>query len=87
MTLSTKLCNGVLHFDEMAARFNCSVDEFMRITKFEVSKITSLNNDKLVEINGNTLRVTPEGMLIVRNVAVAFDPGFVPVTNKYSTTI
>lgn len=86
-TINEIMCNGVLHFDEMAAKFNCSVEEFMRITKFEVSKITSLINDKLVEINGNTLRVTPEGMLIVRNVAVAFDPGFVPVTNKYSTTI
>jgi hypothetical protein len=74
----------------------CSLRDFNQLLSVVCDEIYSqtpvMNNElfnkhKLVEINGNTLRVTPEGMLIVRNVAVAFDPGFVPVTNKYSTTI
>ena len=81
------MCNGALDIEQMAAKFNCSVEDFLNITKFNTSKINTLMEDEFVELTDNKLTVTPEGMLIVRNVAVAFDPNFVSVTNKYSTTI
>ncbi|NDP21236.1 MAG: oxygen-independent coproporphyrinogen III oxidase [Paludibacter sp.] len=86
-TINEIMCNGFLDFEQMAAKSNCSVKEFLAITKFNTSKISTLIEDGLVKLTENWLQVTPEGMLIVRNVAVAFDPNFVPVINRYSTTI
>jgi coproporphyrinogen III oxidase-like Fe-S oxidoreductase len=59
----------------------------MKITKFDATKIAHLLEDGLVELTQTDLNVTPEGMLIVRNVAVAFDPKFEMTENKFSTTI
>lgn len=81
------MCNGLLDFETMAAKYDCTVDEFLTITKFEQAKIAHLIADNMVELNGNKLLVKPEGMLIVRNVAVAFDPNFVANSNQYSKTI
>ena len=86
-TINAIMCNGFLDFEKMAASLNCSIDEFLAITKFDQSKISTLIEDGLVHVTDKSLQVTPEGMLIVRNVAVAFDPFFKPTSNKYSTTI
>jgi oxygen-independent coproporphyrinogen-3 oxidase len=81
------MCNGLLDFEQTAAKHGCSVDDFLKITKFNVSRIDQLLNDKLVEFKNNTLTVKPEGMLIVRNVAVAFDPAFTLKEGQYSNTL
>jgi len=86
-TINQIMCNGTLDFEQMAAKFNCSIEVFLNITKFDTTKISTLLEDKLVELADNKLFVKPEGMLIVRNVAVAFDPNFMSVINKFSTTI
>ncbi|MCE5330695.1 MAG: oxygen-independent coproporphyrinogen III oxidase [Bacteroidales bacterium] len=86
-TINEIMCNGTIDFVEIAENHTCSLQEFLAITKFDKSKIATLIEDKLVEFTGTTLRVTDAGMLVVRNVAVAFDPNFVPAANKYSTTI
>lgn len=86
-TINEIMCNGTIDFVEIAKNHTCSLPEFLAITKFDKSKIATLIEDKLVEFTGATLRVTDAGMLVVRNVAVAFDPNFVPAANKYSTTI
>lgn len=86
-TINEIMCNGYINFSEIAAKHHLTVDGFMNITKFDKSKIADLLNDKLVELTETDLRVTPAGMLIVRNVAVAFDPAFTSGSNKFSTTI
>ena len=86
-TINEIMCNGYVNFEKMAAAAACSVDEFLTMTGFDKAKIQPLLDDGLVELGENSLKVTPEGMLIVRNVAVAFDPGFKQLNNKYSTTI
>ncbi len=86
-TIDEIMCNGTIDFVEIAENHTCSLPEFLAITKFDKSKIATLIEDKLVELTGATLRVTDAGMMVVRNVAAAFDPNFVPAANKYSTTI
>jgi oxygen-independent coproporphyrinogen-3 oxidase len=86
-TINEIMCNGFVDFEVIAEKNNCTLRDFMEITKFDTSKINSLIDDKLVELSPTSLRVTDIGMLVVRNVAVAFDPNFVQVPNRYSTTI
>ena len=86
-TINEIMCNGVADFKDIASKHNYSIEEFLFITKFEASKIADLLNDKLVDLTDSGLSVTQAGMLIVRNVAVAFDPNFELSSNKFSTTI
>lgn len=86
-TINEIMCNGYINFSEIAAKHHLTVDGFMWITRFDPSKISDLLNDNLVELTDTDLKVTPAGMLIVRNVAVAFDPAFTSGSNKFSTTI
>ncbi len=86
-TINEIMCNGELDFAVMAEKYNCSLSEFLEITQFDILKLSSLIDDKLIEFADNKLHVTPQGMMIVRNVAVAFDPAFMFQEGKYSTTI
>jgi oxygen-independent coproporphyrinogen-3 oxidase len=86
-TINQLMCNGTINFEQIAEQHNYSYEEFMKITKFDATKIAHLLEDGLVELTQTDLNVTPEGMLIVRNVAVAFDPKFEMTENKFSTTI
>lgn len=86
-TINQIMCNGELDFEAIAEKYNCSLNEFIKTTQFEISKLSQFTQDKLIEFTNNKLRVTPEGMLIVRNIAVAFDPAFKFNEKQYSSTI
>lgn len=86
-TINEIMCNGYVNFGEIATKHNFTVAEFMGITKFDQSKIADLLHDELAELTDTDLKVTPAGMLIIRNVAVAFDPAFTYGSGKFSNTI
>lgn len=86
-TINEIMCNGYIDFAEMASKNSCSVQQFLEITGFNSSKITELINDGLVEVSETSLQVKETGMLVVRNIAAAFDPKYSPTQNKFSTTI
>ncbi|MHB9055867.1 MAG: oxygen-independent coproporphyrinogen III oxidase [Paludibacteraceae bacterium] len=86
-TINQIMCNGFINFVEISKKNNCSLTEFKEITKFEKSKIAEMIQDKLVELSVTSLQVTDTGMLVVRNIASAFDPNLLPSVNRYSNTI
>lgn len=86
-TINEVMCNGELNFDEMAKRFDCTKEEFLAITNFDRTRLVSLLSDELIELDDDRLSVTAQGMMIVRNVAVAFDPAFEMKESQYSNTI
>lgn len=86
-TINEIMCNGELDFVAMAQKYNCSVQKFFEITGFDASKLQTLMEDKLITLTDTNLHVTPQGMMIVRNVALAFDPAYKYQESKYSTTI
>jgi oxygen-independent coproporphyrinogen III oxidase len=86
-TINQIMCNGWLDFKQMAEKYQLSINEFMELTQFNPQKIRLLLEDGLVELTDNQLQVTAEGMLVVRNVAVAFDPAYTFKEGQYSNTI
>lgn len=86
-TINQIMCNGELDFDKMAALHHITTEKYLEITQFSASKLEMMLSDELVELNNNILKVSAQGMMVVRNVAVAFDPDYKPVTNKFSTTL
>ncbi len=86
-TINQIMCNGELDFEKTAASYNITMEKYNEITQFDASKLEMMLADGLVEINNQVLTVSALGMMVVRNVAVAFDPEYKQVTNKFSTTL
>ena len=81
------MCNGKLHFEEMASDLNLSVEELKTICNFNEAKLTEFVEDNLVEVTNHEVQVSENGMMVVRNIAMAFDPNLAENTNMYSKTI
>jgi coproporphyrinogen III oxidase-like Fe-S oxidoreductase len=81
------MCNGYLDFDEMAREFNLSEFELKSILDYTPEKLSEFIEDGLVTIDDKTIRVNQQGMLVVRNIAMAFDPLLDVKQGMYSKTI
>jgi oxygen-independent coproporphyrinogen-3 oxidase len=46
-----------------------------------------LEADGLIQINNNTIQITPLGRLFIRNIAMTFDKYLSPAENKFSRTV
>lgn len=64
------LCHDYLDFKDINARF--SIDA---ITYFisEISQLSEMQQDKLLEMDAQGIRILPKGRLLARNVAMVFD--------------
>ncbi len=68
------MCNGFLDFDEIAESLGISTDELKTIVAFDPEKLKPFRNDGLLELENNQLRLKENGFLVVRNIAMEFDP-------------
>jgi oxygen-independent coproporphyrinogen III oxidase len=85
--VNSVMCNGYLDFDEMAREFNLSEFELKSILDYTPEKLSEFIEDGLVTIDDKTIRVNQQGMLVVRNIAMAFDPLLDVKQGMYSKTI
>ncbi len=86
-TINAVMCNGYLNFDDIANQFDMTVDEMKSTLHFSPEKLTEFIEDDVLTLNGNCLSISREGMLIVRNIAMAFDPQLETKQGMYSKTI
>jgi oxygen-independent coproporphyrinogen-3 oxidase len=81
------MCNGYMNFDDMAGSFSMTSNELKQVLKYTPDKLKEFMDDGLVSIEGESLHVSAEGMLIARNIAMAFDPQLEVKQGMYSKTI
>ena len=81
------MCNGFLNFSNCASELSISVEKLKEIIKFDIAKFEEFKNDNLLEISEEAISINETGMMIVRNIAMAFDPDLAVNTNQYSKTI
>ncbi len=81
------MCNGYLDFDAMAIRLKTTAENIKQITTYEPSKLEQFIADGLVEINNNIIKVSADGMMVVRNIAMTFDPNLTVQTSQFSKTV
>ncbi|MCF6366350.1 MAG: oxygen-independent coproporphyrinogen III oxidase [Bacteroidales bacterium] len=81
------MCNGVLDFNEFAKEQNTSADTIKKICNFDEKKLSKFISDGLMSYSNNKLIVTETGMMVVRNIAMSFDPNLTKNLNMYSKTI
>jgi oxygen-independent coproporphyrinogen-3 oxidase len=85
--INSVMCNGYLNFDEMAGHLHISEDELKSLLQYDPTKLSEFIDDGLVTINSNGIKVSKQGMLVVRNIAMAFDPQLDVKQGMYSKTI
>ena len=85
--INSIMCNGHLNFKEVADKFGIIEDELKRTLQFTPAKLTEFINDGLVILNNNGISASQQGMLIVRNIAMTFDPQLETKQGMYSKTI
>jgi len=81
------MCNGYLDFTNLAKRMNVSVNEIKKITNYDSSKLSDFIDDGLVEINNDVIQVSADGMMVVRTIAMIFDPSLVIQNSQFSKTV
>ena len=85
--INAVMCNGVLDFKETASQFGLTADELKSALRFSPEKLDEFIEDDLLELNDNGIQVNRQGMLVVRNIAMAFDPQLDVKQGMYSKTI
>ena len=68
--ISRLLCHCVLHKNEIEAEFNISFDRYFAE---EQPPLKTLEQDGLVELSPDTIRVTSLGRIFIRNIGMVFD--------------
>lgn len=81
------MCNGFLDFDEMAKVFKISSNELKTIVGYNDKKFQDYIQDNLLKIDGNTIKLLENGFLVVRNIAMEFDPLLQEGKGMYSKTV
>lgn len=80
------MCKGCLEFDEFEQKHGI---EFAEHFAFELDSLKPLEDDGLVRLSENDLEVTPNGLLLLRAIAMKFDEYLIndQTTKSYSKVI
>jgi oxygen-independent coproporphyrinogen III oxidase len=81
------MCNGLLDFEAMASRLKTTADEIKRITVYDPAKLKQFEEDGLVEISEKGIQVSEDGMFVVRNIAMIFDPFLSVQPSQFSKVV
>ncbi len=81
------MCNGQVYFNNIAHKFGISVDKLKSITSYNSFKLNDFVKDELIEVFDDKIIVNNKGMMVVRNIAMAFDPALEGSLGKFSKTV
>jgi oxygen-independent coproporphyrinogen-3 oxidase len=85
--INSLMCNAYLNFSEIAHQFSISEDELKSTLNYSPENFSEFINDDLLALENNSIRVSRQGMLVVRNIAMALDPLLEIKQGLYSKTI
>ncbi len=68
--ISQIMCEGRIDKNQIQQHFGIVFDEYF---DSELRELDQLIDDKLIEVNGQLVRITPEGQFFLRNIAMIFD--------------
>ncbi len=81
------MCNGHLDFNEIAQRLEMSAEVIKQAVEYDQLKLSEFIDDNLLTIENDVIRINADGMMVVRNIAMAFDPLLKVEENKFSKTV
>lgn len=85
--INEAMCNGYINFEEIGLRVKCTANEVKAITRYDEASLKPYIEDGLATIENGNIHVSPDGMFVVRNIAMLFDPNLATTTYKFSKTV
>jgi oxygen-independent coproporphyrinogen-3 oxidase len=85
--INSIMCNGLFVYEEIAGRFDLTVDELKHIIQFEPIKFLDFILDDLMYFDNKQIKVHDNGLMFARNIAMALDPALKKGENVYSKTV
>jgi coproporphyrinogen III oxidase-like Fe-S oxidoreductase len=71
----------------VAKDFGITTKNVYEAVEFSRNKFKEFINDGLMDIQGHEIKVNETGRLVIRNIAMKFDPLLTKVMGSYSKTI
>lgn len=81
------MCNSHMDFKTISGRHGVSVEKLKEIVDFSRSKLIEFEDDDLLTFKDDNIYISDKGRLIVRNIAMAFDPALAATEGVYSKTV
>lgn len=81
------MCNYYVDVNIVAKDFGITTAQVYDAVEFSMDKFNEFIKDGLMEITGNEIKVNEMGRLVIRNIAMKFDPLLTKGVGSYSKTI
>lgn len=81
------MCNRVIDWNTISTLVNIDAGELRKKYIRDNQVFIDFEADGLIHYTGETIRVTEQGALFMRNIAAALDPTFVPSEQKHSNAV
>jgi oxygen-independent coproporphyrinogen-3 oxidase len=81
------MCNKKLEWQRLGERLNLAPQKIKTTINYDMEALQGFENDGILELSNDALRLTPAGNLFVRNVAASFDPMLQHSPSKFSKTV
>ena len=81
------MCNNYLDFSEISDLYSTKIDIIKEIVNYNDLKLEDFKKSGFVETNKNKILINESARLVVRNIAMRFDPLISDQKGIYSKTI
>jgi oxygen-independent coproporphyrinogen III oxidase len=81
------MCNLFVDFKAVGRMYDLEANKVKQIIAYDPIKLAPFIADNLLEIDSDQIKIHSDGSLVVRNIAMAFDPQLTIAKNQYSKTI
>tara|TARA_B100000900_G_scaffold226957_1_gene192696 strand:- start:2468 stop:3844 length:1377 start_codon:yes stop_codon:yes gene_type:complete len=81
------MCNYYVDLSEVADTFKIKLQEIIELTSFKKERFKDFIDDNILEISDNKVKINTKGRIVIRNIAMRFDPLMNKNVNSYSKTI
>ena len=81
------MCNYYVDFNELSYKYKTPINELKKVTNYNKNNLRDLIQKKFIEINSKRIDVKHDARLIVRNIAMRFDPMINEKKGIYSKVI
>jgi len=85
--INSLMCDGELDAADLALKCKLEKSEVKNLLKDGMSQIQQYQDDGLVEVKDEKIKVTEKGWLVVRCIAMLFDPLLAEEKARYSKTV
>ncbi len=81
------MCNYYVDLNEIANIFKVELNDIIDITSFNIERFKDFIEDEVLVISNYKMKINNKGRVIIRNIAMRFDPLMRKNINSYSKTI